>query len=116
VLQAKLKAAPNDFHMMSALGIAYAGLGDRDKALEYGNRGRQLAPRSKDVFSDMVPMESMALIHTLLGDEDEAVQILDQLMHMPFSWNTTNTVPLLKMSPQWISLRGNAGFRKLSEL
>ncbi|HYV92583.1 MAG TPA: tetratricopeptide repeat protein [Chitinophagales bacterium] len=115
VLEAKkLSVASNDFRILSALGIAYAGLGERQKALDYGNQARELVPLAKDIFIGMVPLEKMALIHTLLGDQDEAIQILGQLMQLPFSSGTTNSIPLLKMSPQWISLRDNPKFKKLT--
>jgi tetratricopeptide (TPR) repeat protein len=103
----------NDFPLLNALGVAYAGMGDRQKALEYGNRARELAPLSADLFIGMIALENMAVIHTLLGEQDEAINILHQLMQLPFSWNTSNTIPLLKMSPQWNSLRSNPKFKKL---
>lgn len=113
MLEAEEDASPNDFRVLSPLGVAYAGLGERQKAIEYGNRARELAPLSEDIILGIVPLENMALIYTLLGDQDEAVQILDQLMQMPFSWYASNSIPLLKMSPRWISLKDNAAFRKL---
>lgn len=112
-LETRLSSAPNDFRILSPLGIAYAGLGDREKALDYGNRAHELAPISKDMFIGMVPLENMAIIYTLLGDQDEAIQILNQLMQLPYDWYTSNTIPLLRMSPQWISLQSHPGFKKL---
>jgi tetratricopeptide (TPR) repeat protein len=113
VLEARLSSAPNDFRILSPLGVAYAGLGDREKALDYGNHASKLAPISKDMLIGMVPVENMALSYTLLGDQDEAIKILDQLLQLPYNWYAANTIPLLKMSPQWISLRNNPKFKKL---
>ena len=46
---------------------------------------------------EMIPLENMALIYVLLGDPEEAIDILSQLMQLPFSWNTFNTTYLLKI-------------------
>ncbi len=113
VLEARLTTTPNDVRINSVLGIAYAGLGDRQKAIEYGNRGREGFPLSKDIFTGMVPLSDMALIHTFLGDENEAIQILDQLIKLPFGIRARNSTSFLKLSPKWISLRNIPEFKKL---
>ena len=113
VLEAKWGDMPNDFRILNALGVAYAGLGDRQKALDYANRAQELLPPSQDIFQGIVPLEDRALIYTLLGDQEEAIQILNHLLQLPYSWYAANTIPLYKMSPQWVSLRNNPKFKKL---
>jgi tetratricopeptide (TPR) repeat protein len=112
-LEKDLQDLPGDFRILSPLAVAYAGLGERQKALEYGKSATELAPVSEDITIGVIPLENLALIHALLGEQDEAVDILEQVMKMPYTWYSSNTIPLLKMSPQWASLKNNQKFKKL---
>jgi tetratricopeptide (TPR) repeat protein len=104
---------PDDFRMHATLGIALAGLGDKEKAHQEGQKALELMPVSKDAVVGMNPMEDMALIHTLLGEQDAAIEILEQLLKMPFGWDMTNSNVLYKTYPYWKSLRNNVRFQKM---
>jgi tetratricopeptide (TPR) repeat protein len=106
---------PDDFRMHSAIGVALAGLGEREKALIEGKRACELMPVSKDAILGISPLESLALIHTLLGDQDEAIDILEQMLKMPFAWTMSNTIPLYKIHYYWKPLRSNPRFQKMIE-
>src|SRR4030095_6366290 len=56
---------PHDFRMHATLGIALAGMGEKEKAIQAGNKARELMPVSKDAIVSISPIESLALIHTL---------------------------------------------------
>lgn len=109
----KIKNTPEDFRLFGALGIAYAGLGDKESAINNGNLERDMMPPSKDALLAVNAIENLALIYTLLGNQDEAIALLEQEMKMPKGWDCTNTVPMLKIYPKWIALRNNPGFKKL---
>lgn len=113
LITARLQSNPDDYRLYGALGIAYAGLGERQLALDNGNRARELLPLSKDALMGIYPLENLALIHTLLGNQDEAIDILEQLLKLPFGWLASNSIPLLKTSPYWVPLRDNPRFKKL---
>jgi tetratricopeptide (TPR) repeat protein len=106
---------PDDFRLHASLGIALAGLGKKQEALKEGFRARDLMPPSKDVILAVSPLESLAQIYTLIGEDDEAIDILQQLLKMPFSWTMSNSIPLYRMYYSWKLLHSNARFRALLE-
>ena len=110
MLERLINKSPEDFRMHSALGVAYAGLGQREKALQEGTKARDMMPVSLDAIVGLGPLENLALIHHLLGDEDEAMDILEALLKMPFGFDATNTKPLYKTYPYWKLLQKNKRF------
>jgi serine/threonine-protein kinase len=104
---------PEDFRMHSALGIAYAGLGEREKAITEGIKARDMMPVSTDVIVGIGPLQNLALIYTLLDDQDKAIDILEQLLKMPFGWDDLNSIPLYRTDPSWKLLLNNPRFKKL---
>ena len=102
-----------DFRFHSAIGICYAGLGNRDKALEAGNKAIELMPVSMDAILGQNSLESMAIIHTLLGNQDAAIDILEKLLKMPLGWSVTNSIPIYKNFPYWKTLQNNPRFQKM---
>ena len=113
ILQPWLSQSPEDYRIHSALGIAYAGLGERTKSIEEGNRARDLMPLSRDALIGVSQLENLALIHVLIGEEDEAIDILTQLLKMPHGWTITNTIPLYRTFPYWKPLLSNPRFQAL---
>ena len=108
-----MKKTPDDFRIYMNLGIDYAALGEKDKALEYANRARQLMPQSKDALIGIVPLEALALVQTYLGNQDAAIDILENLLKLPRGFAITSTIPLYKLHPYWKSLRSNPRFQKM---
>ena len=103
----------DDFRYYSTIGICYAGLGNREKALAEVNKAREMLPLSTDALNGQGPFESLALVYTLLGDQDTAIDILEQFLKMPFGWTVTNSVTLYKNYPYWKSLQNNPRFQKM---
>jgi adenylate cyclase len=108
-----LKKTPNDFRIYRNLGIDYAALGEKEKALENANRAGQLMPPSKDAMIGVVPIEALAVVYTYLGEQDKAIDILEKLLKLPRGFAVTATIPLYKTHPYWKLLWGNARFRKM---
>jgi serine/threonine-protein kinase len=113
ILSGVLKSYPEDFRAHSALGIAYAGLGDKQHALAEGNKARDLIPISADAVVGIAPIENLALIYTFLGEQGQAIDILEQLLKLPFGWGCSNTIPLYKTYPYWKPLQSNPRFQKM---
>ncbi|OFY68174.1 MAG: hypothetical protein A2Y71_06755 [Bacteroidetes bacterium RBG_13_42_15] len=87
VLEIKVAEIPGDARYHSALGIAYAGLGRKDEAIKEGLKGVELKSISKDATYG-VPIEGdLAIIYTMVGEYDLALDKLDRLMSIP-SWIT----------------------------
>lgn len=108
-----LKKYPDDFRLHAALGVALAGLGEKERAIEEGNLARTMMPVSRDAVLGVSSMEYMALIYTQLGEHDKALDILEQMLKMPFGWTMSNTIPLYKMHYFWKPLKQHPRFQQL---
>jgi TolB-like protein/Tfp pilus assembly protein PilF len=105
----QLKRSPDaaDTHIQLAKLLAY--LGEKDAALAEAQRATELQPESKDAFSGPEITAGVAEVHTILGNNDRAIEILDGLLNRPSSI----TVEYLKVNPIWDSLRNDPNFQAL---
>ncbi len=108
-LEQKVKSQPDDPRYHASLGIALARLGRKQEAIAAGTHAMALLPIEKEAWRGAVLMEQMARIHTILGDQEEAVSLLETLLSRP----SRLSGPLLKIDPAWKNLRGNPRFQKL---
>jgi TolB-like protein len=108
-LEELIAREPDDSRYYSALGLAYAGLGLRDKALRAAKHGADLVPLSKDVMRAPFRIEDLALVQTRLGQQSEAIDQLDLLLSKPSEISTH----VLRLDPRWDSLRSNPRFQAL---
>ena len=86
-----------------------ARLGEKDAALLEAQCARELLPENKDAFGGPEITAASAEVHAILGNNAEAVNILEELLSRP-SWMTVEN---LKADPVWDPLRNNPGFRAL---
>ena len=110
-VESKVKKFPHDERYYSTLGIIHAGLGNNKKAIEFGKKGMELLPVSKEFWRGSFREQDMAIIYTMLGEENKAIEILDQLLSRPFNLN----VAWLKFNPLWDPLRDNPRFLSMLE-
>jgi len=94
---------------VSSLGVAWAGLGNRNKALEMIHRVEKLLTDSPDAFFGPYAMEDVAWIYTKIGDYPKALKILKKALSEPGPL----TGKLLEMDPKWNTLREQREFPKL---
>jgi TolB-like protein/Tfp pilus assembly protein PilF len=91
----------------ATLALAYAGLGDREKALQ------QAAQAVKDYEGDAVNQPQveivLAQIQARFGDLDSAIAVLPRLLEAPAGL----TVAHLRFDPLWDPLRQDPRFEKL---
>jgi serine/threonine protein kinase/Flp pilus assembly protein TadD len=92
----------------SLLGIAYAGLRRKQDAIREGRAGVDLAQASKDVF-DVLRVEDLARIYVMVGEHDEAIHLLEDVMSVP----ATLGIGALRLDPAWAPLRGQPRFEAL---
>ena len=99
--------APDANGVPSTLALAYAGLGEKEKALEQAKRA------VKDYDNDTVnkpPAEiALAQIQARFVDHDAAIAALPHLLEVPAGLTLAN----LKFDPLWDPLRKDARFQKL---
>jgi serine/threonine protein kinase/Flp pilus assembly protein TadD len=95
----------------SALGEAYAGLGEADAAIDEGRKATATIPASKDPYEGPVYEEKMARIFAQLGDVDRAIDLLKRLLQTPYDFAITPG--LLRLDPIWDPLRADPRFQEL---
>lgn len=76
-LEKELPAHPKDARYHSALGLALAGAGQKERAVEMGLKATELLPYAKDIGYGINPIYDLAVIYTLVGDFDKAFEQLD---------------------------------------
>jgi serine/threonine-protein kinase len=96
-----------DFH--SYLGLAYAGLGRKERAIEEGEKAVELISVSEDAIWGPVLLDRLAQIYTMTGEHEAAIDRLEILLSIP----SALSVSLLRLDPVWDPLRDNPRFKKL---
>ncbi|MHC4556404.1 MAG: protein kinase domain-containing protein [Planctomycetota bacterium] len=112
ILESKTKEQPEHARFHSALGVAYAGLGRKEDAIREGKRGVELFPVSKDAMRGPYRVEDLARIHVMVGEHDEAIEQLEDLLSIPGPLS----IRLLRLDPAWDPLRNHPRFKKLIEI
>jgi len=73
LLESKVREIPDDPRYHSALGIAYAGIGQKADAIKEGKRGVELLPMSLDAVYGPQHIIDLATIYTMVGEFDLAM-------------------------------------------
>jgi TolB-like protein/DNA-binding SARP family transcriptional activator/Tfp pilus assembly protein PilF len=107
--EARLRVTPNDPRVRSALGIAHAGLGGRDDAIRAGERAVELRPVERDAWHGVYRLESLAVIHSMLGQQEEAIELLEYLLSIP----GTLTSAFLRIDYRFNALRNHPRYQAL---
>lgn len=98
-----LSATPDNKAARLSLATAYAGLGERNKALQ------EMA--QVDSLSGMGLGLEIAYFHILNGDDDSAIRHLEKCLSEP----QQPTAAVLRLDPRLDALRGDARFQKIIE-
>lgn len=109
MLERKITEQPEDARYHSALGIAYAGLGRKEDAFLEGKQGVKLLPLGQEAWRGAYRLRDLALIETMVGDYDAAIDNLETLLSSPTDLSAT----FVRMNPVWSRLRGQPRFQKL---
>src|SRR5882757_4992581 len=104
---------PDNPNFAQALSIIYAVLGEKDAAIKEAERTITLLPSGKDAVDGPRGEENLAFVEHLVGDKDSAIPRLQHLLQIPYG--NCLTPALLRLHPQWDSLRGDPRFQKLCE-
>jgi adenylate cyclase len=97
--------APEGIGLPYQLALAYAGLGDKEKALEQARRA------VADYETDAVAKPALAQIQARFGDFDSVIAALPHLLEVPAGINVAD----LRFDPFWDPLRGDPRFEKIVE-
>ena len=101
---------PFDSNYQSILGVAYAGLGLKDKAIHAGEEA-VTKPSIVDAVAGPQRVLNLARIYTMVGKYDKAIDQIVDLLSRPGPLS----IPLLQLDPAWDPLRNHPRFKKLIE-
>jgi len=104
-----VRDAPGDSTRHGQLGTILAGMGLKEDAIKEGKKAVELLPEFQDAFDGPQATAALAEIYAWVGENDEALRLLDHLLRVPAGL----TVPLLKLDPVWDPLRKDPRFQAL---
>ena len=107
-LEAGVRQRPQDPRLHSALAEAYAGLGRKADATREAQQAVELLPLTRDAFDGVGPLLSLAIVYTMGGESEAAIDVLEDLMTRPGL-----PAGYLGRGPTWDPLRGNPRFEAL---
>src|SRR6476660_6663092 len=107
-VQKMVDQQPDFAAAVSLLGMIDAGLDKKEDALREGQRACELLPISKDAIDGTFLAINLAQIYAWIGDKDHAIEQIAALERVP----NPLSYGLLKLHPDWDSLRGDARFDK----
>ncbi len=91
------------------LAWVYAGLGEKEKALEQARRA--IADYDNDALAKPLAESSLAIVQAQFGDIDSAIAALPHLLEVPNGETCGN----LQFNPRWDPLRKDPRFEKLCQ-
>jgi len=100
---------PNFGEALSVLGLTEAALGDKQKAIEHGERAVQLVPPNKDAVNGPLLIEYLSIIYSWTGEKDRALAELKRATALPSPTNYGD----LRLHPFWDELRGDPRFEQI---
>jgi len=100
---------PNFGEALCALGMIEAALGDKDKAIEHGERAVQLVPIEKDAIDGPLLVQYLSIIYSWTGHKDLAIKQLKRVATIP----STINYGVLRLHPYWDELRGDPRFEQI---
>jgi tetratricopeptide (TPR) repeat protein len=116
LLEAALRAQPDNAALVSGLAETDAGSGERELAMKEVERSIELLPASRDAFIGPAFEDTRAHVLARFGEKDAAIAALQHLLTTPYISNSTPITPaLLRLDPSWDNLRDDPRFQKLCE-
>jgi tetratricopeptide (TPR) repeat protein len=101
----------NNPEIHSYMGMAWAGLKNKGKAVEEGKKAIDLIKYDNFEKSDMII--NLARICTMAGDYEQAIDIIDYLLQMPLNIPSCLSKKLLQIDPVWWPLSGEPKYQLL---
>jgi tetratricopeptide (TPR) repeat protein len=104
---------PEEPQAHADLAAVDAALGLKEEALREARRAVELEPVTSSARAGLAWLVNLALVQARLGEHDEAIKRLEELMKMPNAGEAISPWQL-KLDPVWDPLRPDARFQKLA--
>jgi len=109
MLEEAIRKIPNDPRCHSALGIACAGMGQKERAIREGKKAVDLLPISVDALYGITYVYDLAVIYTMTGEYDLAMEQLNTLLSIR-SWFS---ITWLDWDTRFMPLKTHPGYPEL---
>jgi tetratricopeptide (TPR) repeat protein len=106
-----IQTAPQEIGIYGTLGIIYAGLGMKEKAISSAKKAVELEPISKNTLRAPEHHKWLSYVYSIVGEFDKALDEIELLLSIPYSFTTWE----LKLSPYYDPLRDHPRFQELIE-
>lgn len=103
----KVNEDPGKCENYSYMGIAYAGINNKAKAIEYGENAVRMSKDNYIWYTDR--RLNLAVIYVMTGEYEKSLRELEFLLENP----SFISVKLILIDPVWEPLRGTPGYKKL---
>ena len=116
VFEKGVQEAPEAAERHANLGLIYAFMGRKADAIREGRLAAQLKPEAKDANDGAIMLCYLALIYARVGEAEQAIPLIDQLLKTPGAVDSVNysiTLNDLRHRWEWDPLRKDQLFRKL---
>jgi TolB-like protein/Flp pilus assembly protein TadD len=110
-LEDLLDQRPGDPAYLGELGVALAGSGSKELAMETGTRAVRLLPLELDAVDGPEPLIYLARVQAMTNDTAAAIETLGTLLRNP-GWIT---VEWIRIDPVWETFHDHPAFRALLE-
>ncbi len=108
-LQKLVHEQPDLAEGWSRLGLVEAALGQKEEAIKAGLRAREIMPVSRQAFAGGRMLRELAKIYAWVGEKEQALALLATCARENYSIDSA----VLKLDPDWDSLRGDPRFDKI---
>jgi len=108
-LEEKIKTFNNDSRLYSSLGMTYAGLGMKEKAIENGKKAVEILGYKIDAHGGFYNEMDLTRILLIIGEYEKVLTRLEFLLNQ----NGEISIELLKIDPFWDQLEDMERFQEI---